>query len=173
MPNGVNGDSLSSHTGAWHRAPALAAAKTSNFEVDCDVTIRLVPVRTEDEFDAPALRSRAAKAPHMSTTQLFRAESDGVEAALVVLDVHEGADCAILYELFLCSDRRNRGVGNKVLAAVEQHVKTSGRSCLEVWPRSLDRSNRTDAQLVRWYKRHGYVSTGVGSERLRKTLSAG
>jgi GNAT superfamily N-acetyltransferase len=109
----------------------------------------------------------------MSTTQLFRAESDGIEAALVVLDVHEGADCAILYELFLCSDRRNRGVGNKVLAAVEQHVKASGRSCLEVWPRSLDRSNRTDAQLVRWYKRHGYVPTGISTERLRKTLIAG
>jgi GNAT superfamily N-acetyltransferase len=106
----------------------------------------------------------------MSTTHLFRAMSEGVEVALVVLDIHQAAACSILYELFLCSDRRNRGVGTKVLAAVEGYVKASGQSCLEVWPRSLDRSNRSDAQLVRWYTRHGYVSTGPGSERLRKAL---
>ena len=97
--------------------------------------------------------------------------AEGVELALVVLDNHEGADCSILYELFLASARRNRGLGTKVLAAVEEHVKASGRSCLEVWPRSLDRSNRSDVQLVRWYKRHGYVPTSAGSERLRKVFS--
>jgi GNAT superfamily N-acetyltransferase len=98
--------------------------------------------------------------------------SGEVELALVVLDVHEGADCVILYELFLAPERRNRGIGTKVLAAVEEHVKASGRSCLEVWPRSLDRGNRSDAQLTHWYRRHGYVSTGPGSERLRKPLLA-
>ena len=107
----------------------------------------------------------------MRTTHLFRAVADGVEVALVVLDIHEGAECFILYELFLCSVTRNRGIGTKVLAAVENYVVSSGRSCLEVWPRSLDQSNRTDAQLRRWYLRHGYVSAWTGSERLKKTLS--
>ena len=106
----------------------------------------------------------------MRTTHLFRAMDDEVEVALVVLDNHEGADCSILYELFLASARRNRGLGTKVLAAVEAHVKASGRTCLEVWPRSLDRSSRSDIQLVRWYKRHGYVPTAPGSERLRKVF---
>jgi GNAT superfamily N-acetyltransferase len=135
------------------------------------VKIRLVPAATEDDFDTAGLRSRAAKAPQIGTTHLFRAMSESAEVALVVLDVHEGAACAILYELFLCSDRRNRGIGTKVLAAVEAHVKGSGQSCVEVWPRSLDRANRSDAQLVKWYKRHGYASTGVRSERLRKDLN--
>ena len=135
------------------------------------MSIRLVPAANEEEFVAPALRSRAGKAPRIRTTRLFRAKSDGVEVALVVLDNHEGADCSILYEIFLAVDRRNRGVGTKVLAAVEQHVRASGRSCLDVWPRSLDRSNRSDAQLVRWYKRHGYAPTSPGTERLRKVLS--
>jgi GNAT superfamily N-acetyltransferase len=132
--------------------------------------IRLMPAANEEEFVSPALRSRAAKAPRLRTTHLFRAMSEEVEVALVVLDNHEGADCSILYELFLSSARRNRGLGTKILAAVEEHVKASGRSCLEVWPRSLDRSNRSDVQLVRWYKRHGYVPTSSGSERLRKIL---
>lgn len=125
---------------------------------------------TEDEFDAPALRSRAAKAPRMGTTHLFRAVSGDVEEALVVLDIHEGADCIILYELFLAPELRNRGIGTRVLSAVEEHVRASGRSCLEVWPRSLDPSTRSDAQLARWYKRHGFVSAGPGSECLRKPL---
>jgi GNAT superfamily N-acetyltransferase len=136
------------------------------------VAIRLMPARDSEEFAAPALRSRAGKAPRMKTTHLFRAMADEVEVALVVLDNHEGADCSILYELFIASERRNRGVGTKVLAAVEAHVKASGKSCLEVWPRSLDRSSRSDVQLVRWYRRHGYVSARPGSERLRKDLSS-
>ena|SRR5687767_10847517 len=130
-----------------------------------------MPAADEEAFTASVLRSRAAKAPRMRTTYLFRVMSDEIEVALVVLDNHDGADCSILYELFLASERRNRGLGTKVLAAVEAHVKASGRTCLEVWPRTLDRSNRSDAQLVRWYKRHGYVSTSPGSERLRKVLS--
>lgn len=136
------------------------------------MSIRLMPAASDEEFAAPALRSRAGKAPHMKTTHLFRAMSDEVEVALVVLDIHEDADCSILYELFLATERRNRGLGTKVLAAVEAHVKASGRSCLEVWPRSLDRSSRSDVQLARWYKRHGYVSTSPGSERLRKVFSS-
>lgn len=137
------------------------------------MAIRLVPAATEDEFEAPALRSRASKAPRLSTTHLFRAMSEGVEVALVVLDIHPAAACAILYELFLASDRRNRGIGNRVLAAVEAHVRASGLFCLEVWPRSLDLRNRSDAQLARWYRRHGYVLAQAGSERLRKALNAG
>ena len=136
------------------------------------VTITLEPAATSDEFETAGLRSRAEKAPRMGTTHLFRVMSEGAEAALVVLDIHEEAECIILYEIYLCSDRRNRGLGNKVLSAVEMYVTASGRACLEVWPRSLDRSNRSDAQLVRWYRRHGYRPTGAGSERLRKMLIA-
>jgi GNAT superfamily N-acetyltransferase len=132
------------------------------------VIVRLVPAAAADEFEDTILRSRAAKASSLSTARLYRAMSDGVEAALVVLDIHEGADCIILYELFLCSDRRNRGLGTKVLAALEQHVRSTGHGCIEVWPRSLDRRSRSDAQLSRWYQRHGFAPTGAGSGRLRK-----
>jgi GNAT superfamily N-acetyltransferase len=101
---------------------------------------------------------------------LYRAMSDGVEVALVVLDIHDEAECVILYELYLCAPARNRGVGTRVLAAVERLVTASGRGCVEVWPRSLDRGNRSDTQLDRWYRRHGYVSAPSGSPRLKKTL---
>jgi len=132
--------------------------------------ITLVPALTADALDSVALRSRAEKAPRIGTAHLFRAMADGAEVGLVVLDIYERACCAILYELFLCSPRRNGGIGNKVLAAVERHVMASGWTCLEVWPRTLDRSNRSDAQLIGWYGRHGYVPAEAGSERLRKRL---
>jgi GNAT superfamily N-acetyltransferase len=101
---------------------------------------------------------------------LFRAMSVGVEVALVVLDVHEDSECVILYELYLCAPERNRGLGTQVLAAVEKYATASGRGCMEVWPRSLDRSNRSDGQLDQWYRRHGYVSAKSGSPRLTKSL---
>ena len=135
------------------------------------LTITLVPALTGDDFETAGLRSRAAKAPRLNTIRLIRAMADGVETALVVLDIHHESNCVILYELFLCSPLRNRGVGTKVLAAVEKYAVASGRTCLEVWPRSLDRGNRSDAQLVGWYRRHGYVPAWAGSERLKKTLS--
>ena len=134
------------------------------------MVIRLVAVDSAQDFETPGLRARAAKAPHLATTHLFRALVGTDEVALVVLDIHPGARCYILYEVFLCSPRRNRGVGSKVLAAVENFVSASGHSCLEVWPRSLDLRSRSDVQLVRWYRRHGYVSAQAGSERLIKTL---
>lgn len=90
--------------------------------------------------------------------------------ALVVLDIHEEADSVILYELFVCSGQRNQGTGTGVLEAIEAYARVAGRACIEVWPRSLDRGSRSDAQLVRWYRRHGYVPAQAGSERLRKTL---
>jgi len=98
--------------------------------------------------------------------------ADGVEVALVILDIHDGCRCIILYELFLCSSWRNRGIGTKVLAAVETYAMASGWACLELWPRSLVPSNRSAKQLIGWYRRHGYVSAEAGSERLRKTFSA-
>ncbi|MSR35685.1 MAG: N-acetyltransferase [Gemmatimonadetes bacterium] len=134
------------------------------------MTITLVPAHSADEFVAPVLRSRAWKAPRLSTVHLLRAMAGGTEEALVVLDIHSGSDCVILYEIFLCSERRNRGIGTKVLSAIEAYAKASGVGCVEVWPRSLDSRDRSDAQLERWYRGHGYVSAQAGSERLRKVL---
>lgn len=116
------------------------------------------------------LRSRAAKAPGMSTTHLFRAMSGRTEVALVVLDVQPGTSCIGLYEIFLATGDRNHGVGTEVLAAIEAYVIASGRGCLEVWPRTLDTGSRSDAQLQSWYRKHGFTSPQAGSDRLRKTF---
>ena len=104
---------------------------------------------------------------------LFRALADGSEVGLVVLDVPKGSACVVLYELFLASGERDHGLGTQLIAAVERHVVASGRGCLEVWPRSLDEGSRSDAQLARWYRAHGYTSPQAGSERLRKELRIG
>jgi GNAT superfamily N-acetyltransferase len=134
------------------------------------LVITLVPVRSGDDFDDVVLRSRAGKAPRLDTIHLLRANADGVETGLVLLDIHPRSESVILYEIFLRSALRNRGVGTRVLAAVEEHALGLGRAYVEVWPRSVDRASRSDAQLVRWYRRHGYVSAQAGSGRLKKSL---
>ena len=137
------------------------------------MVIKLVAARSAEDFGAAVLRARAAKAPRLDTTRLFRAMAGSEEMALVVLDVHPGERCSILYELFLCTERRNRGVGSKVLAAIEAFVVASGQECLEVWPRTLDVRSRSDAQLEGWYRRHGFVSAKTGSPRLVKKVIPG
>jgi GNAT superfamily N-acetyltransferase len=132
--------------------------------------ISLEPVRGERDFQDPVLRSRASKAPALDTIRRLKVNADGVETALVLLDVHPDHDSVILYEIFLLAGQRNVGIGTKILAAVEGYVLNLGRACLEVWPRSVDRASRSDAQLVKWYRRHGYRSAEAGSQRLKKAL---
>jgi GNAT superfamily N-acetyltransferase len=134
--------------------------------------ISLMAARAPDDFTTPTLRSRAAKTPRQATLKLLRALADEAEVGMVALDVHDGAPCIILYEIFLCVEVRSRGLGTKLLAALEDHCLASGRTCIEVWPRSVDGRSRTDAQLAKWYGRHGYVAVRSGSERLKKTLGA-
>ena len=136
------------------------------------MVITLTQVASASEFEIATLRARADKAPHMETTRLFRAMAGSEEMGLVVLDVQAGAQCFILYEIFVCTPMRNRGIGSKLLAAVETYVSASGQTCLEVWPRSLDTRSRTDGQLVQWYRARGYLSTRSNAQRLRKTLTA-
>lgn len=136
------------------------------------MVITLVPARTSRDFEAVTLRSRAAKAPNLATTHLFRAMAGGEEMGLVVLDLRPGARCPMLYELFLVSARRNRGIGSLTLAAIEAFVAASGGRRIEVWPRSLDLRSRSDRELAQWYRRHGYTAPASGSDRLVKTLAA-
>src|SRR5207244_2520787 len=79
------------------------------------LSIELALVHSGDDFEDAVLRSRAGKAPQLATICLLRASVDGVEAALVLLDIHPQSEAVILYELFLCSALRGRGIGTRLL----------------------------------------------------------
>lgn len=56
--------------------------------------------------------------------------------------------------LTVSPELQNGGIGKKMLAEAENHAKTLGLSSLSMTVVSVR------AELIAWYKRHGYVETG-------------
>ncbi|MCC9064267.1 GNAT family N-acetyltransferase [Flavobacterium piscisymbiosum] len=56
--------------------------------------------------------------------------------------------------LTVSPELQNRGIGKKMLAEAENHAKSLGLSTLSMTVVSVR------AELIAWYKRHGYVDTG-------------
>lgn len=56
--------------------------------------------------------------------------------------------------LTVSPELQNSGIGKKMLAEAEVHAKTLGLSTLSMTVVSVR------AELIAWYKRHGYVDTG-------------
>jgi len=56
--------------------------------------------------------------------------------------------------LTVSPELQNSGIGKKMLAEAENHAKTLGLSTLSMTVVSVR------AELIAWYKRHGYVDTG-------------
>jgi ribosomal protein S18 acetylase RimI-like enzyme len=56
--------------------------------------------------------------------------------------------------LTVSPELQNSGIGKKMLAEAENHAKTLGLSTLSMTVVSVR------AELVAWYKRHGYMDTG-------------
>jgi GNAT superfamily N-acetyltransferase len=65
---------------------------------------------------------------------------------------------AVLDELYVVPDRRGRGTGTELLAAVETEVRARGGELLEI---NVDGED-TDAR--RFYERHGYANTEPGQD---------
>ena len=56
--------------------------------------------------------------------------------------------------LTVSPELQNSGIGKKMLAEAENHAKTLGLSTLSMTVVSVR------AELIAWYKRHGYIDTG-------------
>lgn len=118
-------------------------------------SVKLEPAARQGGFSHPVLQARVQHAPGGPGSHLFRATLDGVEVALVALDVFPGSEGVVLYELYVSPDHRRKGVGTAIISAVESYARGLGRVCVKLLPRSLA-PHITDQQLARWYERLGY-----------------
>ncbi|WP_394774527.1 GNAT family N-acetyltransferase [Flavobacterium sp.] len=98
---------------------------------------------TEEELSEIILDSK-------NTFLKFTENDQIIGSVLLVVKEHQ------LYVgmLTVSPELQNSGIGKKMLAEAENHAKTLGLSSLLMTVVSVR------AELIAWYKRHGYVETG-------------
>src|SRR5437899_1218075 len=112
------------------------------------------------ELQSPAaikndeLRARAVNRSSGKYTRHFIVYDGGEEAAFVSLDFYPDSESLSIYEMFVASTMRGRGVGEKLLQEIETMAKTKGYSRVQLGARPL--GNYPEAKLMEWYKKRGY-----------------
>ncbi|WP_264537058.1 GNAT family N-acetyltransferase [Flavobacterium sp. N1736] len=84
-------------------------------------------------------------------TFLKYTENDRIIGSVLLV---EKEDQLYLGMLTVSPELQNAGIGKKLLAEGENHAKTLGLSTISMTVVSVR------AELIAWYKRHGYVETG-------------
>ncbi|MGY2804113.1 GNAT family N-acetyltransferase [Bradyrhizobium sp. USDA 4506] len=79
-----------------------------------------------------------------------------MEVAFLALDQIPGVDYLVLYEIFVGSEHRRRGIGSCLLREVEGLAAGLGYEKITLSPSPLERGYPKE-QLVAWYKRYGYI----------------
>jgi GNAT superfamily N-acetyltransferase len=78
------------------------------------------------------------------------------EVAFVALDFYPKGQPLWLYDLYVPTTSRRKGIATQVLRAVENLAKTHGYALVNLHASSLDK-NFPNACLIRWYEKCGYV----------------
>lgn len=128
-----------------------------------------------EAFDSLALAERAQiHGTDAEEVVILRAELDGVECGLVVLDLVSGDDDeAQLIEIFVIPSDRDRGMGTRILEAVDDFARSAGKRRITLQAEPLDDDDddtETKPKLIRWYLRRGYRPAGGPWDELEKRL---
>lgn len=118
-------------------------------------SLPLFPVDEQPDLASEELRERLGHLPGGEISEILKYNIGNQDLALIVIDWWKNERYAVLYELFVPTEHRGRGVGTAALNAVEELVRCRGRSRMQLRPRPLDDS-RTVEQLEGWYERRGY-----------------
>lgn len=101
----------------------------------------------------------------------MRAERDGVECGLLVLDSVSDDTEVELTEIFVLPELRGTGLGTQLLAAAEQFARNEGRAVIVLHAEPLDdEDDDAKPRLIEWYCRRGYRHDGAAWDDLTKKL---
>jgi GNAT superfamily N-acetyltransferase len=83
-------------------------------------------------------RARVLDSPKARYTKQFAVREDGSEVAFLALDLIPETDYLVLYEIFVPSEFRRRGIGSRLLGKVEYFAKSLGYERITLFPSPLD-----------------------------------
>ena len=122
--------------------------------------IKITPIASPTEIAVTPLRERAEGAL-CSVARQFVASVNGQVVGLLSFDNRPAFDAGVIYEIFVLEAFRKQGVATALLEYGEALARTTGYRRVKLVPRSLG-GEMSDAQLVQWYERRGYVVMSNG-----------
>ncbi len=124
--------------------------------------MQIVKLQDWKEAATPEIQERARNGSACQLTRKYSAYEDGCEVAYLALDwwpLHQRSDL-VLYEMFVLPKVRHRGIGTRILAAVERLASDAGYQRVVLIARPLE--NYPKKQLREWYQRQGFKAFKQG-----------
>jgi len=111
---------------------------------------------TNEEISDPEIRARDVTSSRCAHTRHFIAIEAGSEVGLLSVDLLPTDERFVIYEIFVPTALRRRGIGGILLQTAEGMAKDWGYESTLLVPKSLDNAfeQRT---LEEWYARKGYI----------------
>lgn len=109
-----------------------------------------------EEISDPEIRNRDATSSRCGYTRHFLATEFGSEVGLVSIDILPEKEQFVIYELFVPTALRRRGIGARLLAAAEMMARDLGYKSTLLVPKTLDKAFAQQA-LEEWYVGKGYM----------------
>lgn len=85
---------------------------------------------------------------------LFSAQSG--EVAFVSVDLIENIESLILYELYVPTKYRGKGIGKKVLKELSRFALQEGYSKIDAYPKPIN-NHFSEQKLIQWYLNYGFL----------------
>jgi GNAT superfamily N-acetyltransferase len=119
----------------------------------------LVELTAWTECSGNDVRMRAWRSSAGCLTRKYVAVHKGEDVGYVALDwlPPEYVVGLLLYEMWVLPSARHRGIGGRILVAVEERARISGYQKVSLVARSLE--EYPQAALIDWYRSHGYTRT--------------
>jgi GNAT superfamily N-acetyltransferase len=117
--------------------------------------MELAEVPNEQISDAQ-IRDRDVTSSRCAYTRHFLATESGSEVGLLSIDLLPEEERFVIYEIFVPSSLRRRGVGARLLAAAEEMARDLGYKSALLLPKTMDEAFDQQA-LEEWYARKGYT----------------
>ncbi|MCI8210779.1 hypothetical protein AUC61_14670 [Pseudomonas sp. S25] len=130
--------------------------------------LQLRKISSQREINSILLQERYYKGSSPKTHD-FIAMSGDFEAGILIYE-----DCAdtegLIYEIFVLSEFRKRGVGNWILSRAEDIAVEFCHTKIRLDARTLDRDEMSHQDLATWYQSKGYVWFNAETGRLEKAV---
>ena len=129
--------------------------------------IRLVPVNPDVSPANDDLKRRASESKPAKYTKHYLAFHQGKEVAFIALDEDPYTDYLVLYEIFVSTHHRRKGIGTAILSHLDDFARSHHYTRIVLFPHPLD-DNLSVAELTNWYTKRGYSARPNSANELEK-----